>query len=150
MYPPIRAIGIVANCTYHPQHNWRWVKRRKDTPKSSCMYRVFRNIRHELLACILYVHVHVGVRRCQNSAQETANAVILKGFNDRKWKFILRSGYERLIRDKLPLAGAPVSEMYKTCSVAKRDALQNKTAALSMRNKNRTLNASVLDLILCA
>jgi len=97
---------------------------------------------------VYVIYVHVGVHRCQNSAQETANAVILKGFNDRKWKFILRSGYERLIRDKLPPAGAPVPEMYKTCSVA--SALQNKTAASSMRNKNRTLNASVLDLILCA
>lgn len=53
--------------------------------------------------------------RIPRKKQQTPNAVILKGFNDREWKFILRSGYERLIRDKLPPTGTPALEMYKTC-----------------------------------
>lgn len=133
-YPPIRAIGVAANCTYHPQHNWTRAKRRKDTTESFSMHRVYQKtrIRLEVSARFVhYTHIHMYLYSCvcacswmsesgkfQARTANSASAVILKGFNDSEWKFILRSGYERLTRDKLPLVDMP--DMYKTCSVAKR------------------------------
>lgn len=88
-------------------------------------------------------------RKFRAKNNELPSAVILKGFNDREWKFILRSGYERLIRDKLPPHLTGAGDVQDVFVVARANRIKLR-AARPMRNKNRTLNAvRVLDLILC-
>lgn len=114
----IRVIGVAANCTYRPRHNWTRAKRRRDTIGQlnpfCTTYNSISKDAHSLRTVGGYL-VHytrftytarmlddVRNEKILRQKQRAPSVVILKGFNAREWKFILRSGYERLIRDKLP------------------------------------------------